>query len=142
MAVSSKKLAEFAEKAKLDERGRFLRDKVWPELEKFLIAGPTLIGFALGLLNYVPGQKYFEVGFQSLCIFAGYLVSLIIAQILDSLFFSPWPIVLGAIRSVLALVYLGVMFKQYFEWRSQDVKIYAAVQRIRTRFSAMIGDAG
>lgn len=142
MATASRKIAEFAEKAKLEERGEFLHRRVWPELEKFLIAGPTLIGFALGLLNYAPGQKHFEVGFQSLCVFAGYLIALTVAQAADSLLFSSWPIVLGVIRSVLALAYLGVTLKQYFDWRSGNVKIYAAVQQIRRRCSAMIGDAG
>lgn len=142
VAITSKKIAEIAGKAKLDEHGQAIRGHLWPQLEKFLIAGPTLIGFALGLLNYAPGQKHFEVGFQSLCIFAGYLASLVLVQILDSLFFSSWPIVLGIARSALALAYLAVTAKQYFEWRSGDVKIYAFIQNLRRRFSNMIGNAG
>lgn len=142
MSVTSKKIAGIAEKARLEEHGQAIRGRLWPELEKFLIAGPTLIGFALGLLNYAPGQRHFEVGFQSLCIFAGYLLSLVIAQTLDSLFFSAWPMVLGIIRSVLALAYLGVTLKQYFEWRAHDVKVYATVAKVRARFSTLIGNAG
>lgn len=142
VAAAAKKIAAFAEKARLEEHGQTIRRKIWPELEKFLIAGPTFIGFALGLLNYAPGHNRFEVGFQSLCIIAGYLISLVIIQSLDSIFFSSWPIVLGIVRSVLALAYLGLTLKQYLEWRSGDVKIYSAVQKVRARFSAMIGDAG
>ncbi|MCS6971605.1 MAG: hypothetical protein NZL89_01135, partial [Leptospiraceae bacterium] len=48
--------------------------KFRPELERFLIAGPTLIGYVLGLLRYPPGSVGFEIGFQSLVFFVGFIV--------------------------------------------------------------------
>jgi hypothetical protein len=116
--------------------------KFWPAIEKFLIAGPTLVGFLLGVLRYPPGHKYFEVGFQSFLIFAAYLMLMTLFQALDTFFFSGWPLVLGIGRSVLAVTYLALTLKQYFEIRTRDAQLYAYTHKVRSRLTQAIGNAG
>jgi hypothetical protein len=111
------------------------------EVEKFVIAGPTLIGFLPGLLRYQPGSVHFETGFQSLVFFVGYLAALIVLQIFDSLFFSNWPMVLALARSLLAIAYLAVTLRQVIEWRAGSPKILPAVRRVREWLRPVIGDA-
>lgn len=113
-----------------------------PTMEKCIIAGPTFVGFALGILKYQPGEKHFEIGFQSLCIFCAYIVFLVAGQILDSLFFSSWPLILGIWRSCGALAYLVLTLKQCKEWLSGDVVIYRQVAQMRGRVQEFIGNAG
>jgi hypothetical protein len=110
-------------------------------VEKFVIAGPTLIGFLPGLLRYQPGSVHFETGFQSLLFFVGYLAALIVLQIFDSLFFSNWPMVLALARSLLAIAYLAVTLRQVIEWRAGSPKILPAVRRVREWLRPVIGDA-
>lgn len=142
MRLASKKIAVLAENARFEERALFLRNRVWPELEKFLIAGPTLLGFVPGILGYLPGSIRFEVAFQSLCIFVSYLGCLVFLQLIDSLFSSSVPVILAAMRSVLAAAYLILTMKQYLEWRTGNVNFYPAVQKIRSRLAKAIGHGG
>lgn len=117
-----------------------LRERILPELEKFLIAGPMFVGFVLGLVRYQPRSVAFETAFQSLVLFSGYLAALAVVQGLDSLFFSAWPLVLGVARSLLAAGYLALTLKQYLEWRTGTVQIYGVVKRLRERLRPIIGD--
>ncbi|MBN8219412.1 MAG: hypothetical protein J0L53_00730 [Spirochaetes bacterium] len=126
--------------AATNEKIGFFREKIWPELEKFLIAGPTFVGFVIGLWRYAPGSRHFETAFQSLILFAGYMLAMIFLQSLDSLFFSSRPMVLGVGRSVLALAYLVLTLKQYLEWRGGAVRIYGFTARFRGRIT-LTGDA-
>lgn len=119
----------------------FLRERILPELEKFLIAGPMFVGFALGLVRYPPGSVAFETGFQSLVFFSAYLIALSMMQLLDSLFLSNWPLVLGVARSLLAAFYLALTIKQYVEWRNGAVQIYGSVKRLRERLRSLFGNA-
>lgn len=128
------------EVAAKNEKVGFFREKIWPEIEKFLIAGPAFVGFIIGIWRYAPGSRHFETGFQSLVIFSGYMLAMIFLQTLDSLFFGSRPMVLGVGRSVLALVYLALTLKQYFEWRSGAVRIYGFTARFRGRLT-LTGDA-
>ena len=89
------------------------RQHAWPQVEKFLIAGPTLVGFLIGILKYPPRHAAFEVAFQSLVIFSGYVAALVAVQALDSLFFNSWPLFLGVSRSLLATGYLALTATQY-----------------------------
>jgi len=123
------------------EKVGFFRQNVWPGIEKFLIAGPTLVGFILGIWRYAPGQEAFETGFQSLIIFLIYITVFTFFQVLDSLFFGSWPIVLGAGKSLLALAYLVVTFRQYFEWRSGAPHFYALTKKCRSRLTQVTGNA-
>ena len=129
--------------ARLNANAHFVRlqKELWPEIVRFIIAGPTLIGFVVGLTRYAPGEQAFECGFQSLVFFLTYVVSLTIAQTLDSLFFSSWPLVLGITRSLLAAGYLYVTLRQYLAWRSGSVRFYAPVQRLRDRLRTATGNA-
>lgn len=129
-----------AEAAAKNKKLGFFREKVWPEIEKFLIAGPAFVGFMLGIWSYAPGTRHFETAFQSLVIFSAYMLAMIFLQTLDTLFFGSWPMVLGVGRSVLALAYLALTLKQFFEWRSGEVRIYAFTARFRKR-AALTGDA-
>ncbi len=117
------------------------RQNVWPNLEKFLIAGPTLIGFIIGILKYPPRHVAFEVGFQSLVIFSGYIATLVFVQMLDSLFFSSWPLFLGVSRSLLATGYLALTFMQYLPWRSGNPRMFSFTERARIKFIRALGDA-
>lgn len=117
------------------------RQNVWPHLEKFLIAGPTLIGFIIGLLKYPPRHIAFEAGFQSLVIFTGYIAALVFVQALDSLFFSGWPMFLGIARSLLATSYLALTIMQYLPWRSGNPRFYAFTARARIKFTRALGNA-
>ncbi|HRP70437.1 MAG TPA: hypothetical protein PLY93_12970 [Turneriella sp.] len=110
---------------------------VWPTLEKFIIAGPLFVGFILGIWRYAPGSKQFEVAFQSLVFFVVYLSALIFFQLLDSIFFDSMPIILASIRSFLALAYIGVTLKQFFEWRHEKLQFYPLTQRLRSRISLL-----
>jgi hypothetical protein len=123
------------------EKVGFLRLKVWPALEKFLIAGPTLVGFILGIWRYAPGQEAFETGFQSLIIFLGYIAVFTFLQILDSVFFASWPIILGVGRSLLALAYLTLTLRQYYEWRTGTPHFYALTKKCRSRLTQVTGNA-
>lgn len=116
-------------------------ERTLPELERFVIAGPTLVGFVLGLVRYQPGTVHFETGFQSLVIFLAYLAALTVLQMADSLLFSSWPIVLGVARSLLAVVYLAVTIRQFVQWRTGTPQIFPAVQHIRERLRPVTGDA-
>jgi hypothetical protein len=116
-------------------------ERVRPEIEKFVIAGPTLIGYVLGLLRYPPGSVAFETAFQSLVIFVAYLAALVIAQAFDSLFFSSMPIILAVVRSLLAFFYLLVTIRQYIEWRKGEPRIFPLVERVRERLNFLIGNA-
>lgn len=117
------------------------RENLWPHIEKFLIAGPTLIGFIIGILKYSPRHAAFEVGFQSLVIFTGYIAALVFAQMLDSLFFSAWPLFLGVSRSLLAIGYLTLTFMQYLPWRSGNPRMFSFAERARAKFNRALGDA-
>lgn len=117
------------------------RQNVWPHLEKFLIAGPMLIGFIIGILKYPPRHVAFEAGFQSLVIFTGYIAALVFVQALDSLFFSGWPMFLGIARSLLALGYLALTIMQYLPWRGGNPRFYAFTARARAKFSRALGNA-
>lgn len=117
------------------------RQNVWPHVEKFLIAGPTLIGFIIGILKYPPRHAAFEAGFQSLVIFSGYIAALVFVQTLDSLFFSSWPLFLGVSRSLLAIVYLALTFMQYLPWRSGNPRMFSFTERARAKFIRALGDA-
>lgn len=117
------------------------RQNVWPHVEKFLIAGPTLIGFIIGILKYPPRQAAFEAGFQSLVIFSGYIAALVFVQMLDSLFFSSWPLFLGVSRSLLAAGYLALTFTQYLPWRSGSPRMFSFTERARSKFNRALGDA-
>ncbi len=121
------------EAALKNEKVSFFRDRIWPELEKFLIAGPALIGFIIGLWRYAPGTRHFETAFQSLVFFSGYMLGMILLQTLDSLFLSSRPMVLGIGRSLLALLYLGLTMKQYLESRSGEVRILGFTTKCRNR---------
>lgn len=116
-------------------------ERTLPRVEKFFIAGPTLVGFVFGLVRYQPGTAHFETGFQSLVIFLAYLAGLTVLQVADSLFFGSWPIILGVARSLLAVVYLGVTIRQFMQWRTGVPQILPAVLRIRERLQSLIGDA-
>ncbi|AFM13560.1 hypothetical protein [Turneriella parva] len=118
-----------------------LQKTLWPEIVKFVIAGPTLIGFIVGLTRYAPGEQAFECGFQSLVFFVAYLASLTVAQGLDSLFFSSWPLVLGITRSLLAAAYLYATVRQFIEWQKGRVTFYAPVQKLRDRLRTATGNA-
>lgn len=124
-----------SEAALRNEKVDFFRAKIWPELEKFLIAGPVFVGFIIGLWRYAPGSRHFETAFQSLLFFLTYMGAMIFLQALDSLFFSGWPLVLGIGRSVFALVYLVLTLKQYWEWRSGEVRLYGITSRFRGRLT-------
>lgn len=113
-----------------------------PEVEKFIIAGPTLVGFVFGLVRYQPGSVHFETGFQSLVIFLVYLAALTVLQAAESLFFSGWPIITGVARSLLALLYLALTLRQFMQWRSAAPQILPAVLRLRERLPPLTGDAG
>lgn len=117
------------------------KDRLLPEAEKFLIAGPTLIGFVFGITRYQPGSVAFETGFQSLVFFLAYLAALTLVQLADSLFFNSWPMVLGISRSLLAALYLALTLRQYFEWRTGDPKILGPAARLRERARVFTGDA-
>ncbi len=125
---------KFVAWAKADVRAIYVKEKIWPPLEKFLISGPTFIGFLLGLWRYEPTHEYFEVGFQSLVVFVLYLATLTFFQTVDSLFLDAFPIVLASIRSLLSAAYLAVTLKQFIEWRKGNVKIYTVVKNLRNRF--------
>lgn len=118
-----------------------LQKNLWPQVVKFVIAGPTLIGFVVGLTRYAPGEQAFECGFQSLVFFLAYLASLTVAQSLDSLFFSGWPLILGIIRSLLAAAYLYVTVRQFIQWQKGNVTFYAPVQKLRDRLRTATGNA-
>lgn len=119
---------------------RFI-DEFWPHIEKFLIAGPTLIGFIIGLLRYPPKHAAFEVAFQSLVIFTGYLTALLFVQALDTLFLSSFPLFLGISRSILATGYIALTLMQYLSWRTGTPRSYAFTDRMRLRLSRALGDA-
>lgn len=123
------------EAALKNEKVSLFREKIWPGLEKFLIAGPLFVGFILGLWRYAPGHRFFEVGFQSLVFFSAYMALLILFQAVDTLFLGSWPIILGVARSVLAVIYLAVTLKQFFEWRRGEVRIYGFTQKLRNRLN-------
>jgi hypothetical protein len=114
---------------------------LWPEFVKFVIAGPTLIGFIVGLNRYKPGEQAFECGFQSLVFFLAYVAALIFVQVVDTLFFSGWPLVLGIARSLLAAGYLYVTLRQYLAWRRGNVVLHTPVQQLRDRLRAATGNA-
>lgn len=114
---------------------------LWPEVVKFVIAGPTLIGFIVGLVRYAPGEQAFECGFQSLLIFLSYAGALTLVQAIDTLFFSSWPLVLGIARSLLAAGYIYLTMRQYLAWRKGNVTFYAPVQKLRDRLRAATGNA-
>jgi hypothetical protein len=116
-------------------------ERTLPEVEKFVIAGPTLFGFLPGILRYQPGTAHFETGFQSLIIFLAYLAALTVLQLADSLFFSSWPMVLGLARSLLAIAYLAVTLRQVIQWRTGSPQILPVVSRIREWLRPVIGDA-
>ncbi|MFZ5627850.1 MAG: hypothetical protein ACOY5B_01895 [Spirochaetota bacterium] len=116
-------------------------ERAWPELEKFIIAGPTLLGFVLGLVRYQPATVHFETGFQSMVIFLAYLAGLTVLQAADSLLFSSWPVVLGVARSLLATVYLIFTLRQFMQWRTGHPHILPAVLRIREKLRAVTGNA-
>ncbi len=130
-------------RGRLSDNAQFVRlqKELWPEIVRFIIAGPTLIGFVVGLTRYAPGEQAFECGFQSLVFFLTYAAALTTAQALDSLFFSSWPLVLGITRSLLAAGYLYVTLRQYLTWRSGNVRFYAPVQRLRDRLRTATGNA-
>lgn len=115
--------------------------RILPKAEKFIIAGPTLLGFTLGLLRHQPGSVHFETGFQSLVFFVAYLAVLTVLQILDSLFFSRWPIVLGLARSLAAAAYWIITLRQVIEWRAGSPQILPVIARLRERLRPVIGDA-
>lgn len=115
-------------------------EKTMPSLEKFLIAGPTLVGFALGLLRHSPGEVHFETGFQSLVFFVAYLAALTVVQTLDSLFFSSWPPLTGLVRSLLAVLYIALTMRQFVQWRTGAPVILPAVARLRVRLGPVIDD--
>lgn len=117
------------------------QQNIWPHIEKFLIAGPTLIGFIIGILKYPPRHAAFEVAFQSLVIFSGYILALVFVQTLDSLFFSGWPMVLGISRSLLAAAYVALTLMQYLPWRSGNPRMFSFTERARAKFNRALGDA-
>ena len=133
MGFIQKQTDKLKEAAFKNEKVGIFRAKVWPDLEKFLIAGPTFILFIIGLWRYKPGERHFETAFQSLVIFAGYMAAMIFLQTLDSLFFGSRPMILGVARSVLALAYLVLTLKQFLEWRSGDVRVYGFTTKLRSR---------
>ncbi|GAB4433059.1 MAG: hypothetical protein OHK0011_16030 [Turneriella sp.] len=116
-------------------------ERILPEVEKFVIAGPTLVGFLPGLVRYQPGTVHFETGFQSLIIFLAYLAALTVMQLADSLFFSSWPMVLGIARSLLATLYLSITLRQVLQWRHSSPQILPMVSRIREWLRPVTGDA-
>lgn len=116
-------------------------ERILPRAEKVVIAGPTLVGFTLGLLRHQPGSVHFETGFQSLAFFLAYLAVLTVLQILDSLFFSSWPIVLGVARSLAAAFYLAITLRQVLQWRAGSPQILPVVARLRERLRPVTGDA-
>ncbi len=116
-------------------------ERILPELKKFVIGGPTLVGFILGIVRYAPGTVYFETAFQSLVIFLIYLLALTVAQAADSLFFSSWPLVLAFARSLLATAYLAITIRQFLQWRKGNPQILPLVGRIRERLHPLTGDA-
>jgi hypothetical protein len=122
-----------ADAALQNEKVGFFREKIWPELEKFLVAGPALIGFIIGLWRYAPGTRHFEAAFQSLIFFSCYILAIIFLQALDSMFLSSRPMVLGIGRSLLALLYLALTLKQYLELRSGEVRIFGFTAKCRNR---------
>ena len=117
------------------------RQNIWPHIERFLIAGPTLVGFVVGILKYPPRHVAFEIGFQSLLIFTAYLAALVFVQTLDSLFFSGWPLVLGICRSLLAAGYLSLTLMQYLPWRSGNPRMFGFTHRARAKFTRALGNA-
>ena len=131
-------LTEIKDAALQSPKTSYFREKIWPALEKFIIAGPTFVGFVLGLWKYPPGHRYFETAFQSLVFFALYIAVLMFMQAVDSLFLSSWPIVLGVVRSILATLYLVATLKQYLEFRSRETKIYAITGKFRNRLARVI----
>lgn len=114
--------------------------EIWPHVEKFFIAGPTLIGFIIGLVKYPPRSAAFEVAFQSLLIFCGYLVALIFVQAIDTLFLGNVPLFLAVARSLFALAYIALTLLQYLPWRAGEPRMFAFTRKFRERFSAL-GDA-
>ncbi len=130
-------------KVRLQKSAAFQRfeKSVWPGVVKFIIAGPTLLGFVVGLTRYAPGEQAFECGFQSLLFFLAYAVSLTAVQAVDTLFFSQWPLVLGIARSFLAAGYLYVTLRQYLGWRSGQLVVLRPVQKLRDQLRAATGNA-
>jgi|JI10StandDraft_1071094.scaffolds.fasta_scaffold35549_3 hypothetical protein len=114
---------------------------LWPEVVKFVVAGPTLIGFIVGLTRYKPGEQAFECGFQSLLFFLAYAAALTLVQAVDTLFFTGWPLVLGIARSLLAAGYIYLALRQYLGWRNGSITFYAPVQKLRDRLRAATGNA-
>lgn len=125
---------------KTDAFQRFHKS-VLPEVVKFVIAGPTLLGFVFGLTRYAPGEQAFECGFQSLVFFLTYVVALTVVQTIDTLFFSQWPLVLGLARSLLAVGYLYLTLRQYITWRAGRLEILRAVQKLRDHLRTATGNA-
>jgi len=140
VAFVKNQIDKVSAQAAANPRFRYAQDIIWPQLEKFLIAGPVFVGYVLGFYKYPPRHLAFETAFQSLVIFSCYLAAVAAVEILDGLFFSPWPLVLGSLRSMLALLYIALTLKQYFEWRKGEPHIYGITTHLRTRLSSTLGE--
>ena len=117
--------------------------KIAPELEMFLICGPTLIGFSVGLVKYAPRTIFFESGFHSGCFSIIYVVFLILLQVFDSFFFSSNPIVLPVMNSVAASIYIAVTIRNYLLLRRQKLFAFPFSARLRAGLDAFLAsDAG
>ncbi|MBS0617468.1 MAG: hypothetical protein JSR44_04725 [Spirochaetes bacterium] len=140
MAFVQNQIEKISAQAAANPRLRYAQEIIWPQIEKFLIAGPVFVGYILGFYKYPPRHIAFEIAFQSFVIFSFYLTGVVAIEILDGLFFSVWPLVLGSVRSLLALFYIALTFKQYFEWRKGDPHIYGITKRLRTRLANALGE--
>lgn len=116
--------------------------KFWPAIEKFLIAGPTLVGFIWGLYRFDPKEAGFEVAFQSFVYFVLYMAYLTVIQTLDSLFFDSTPFFVGFTRSLGAAIYIAITLAQYWKWRKGEVLRLKPVARLKARLDTFLQSKG
>lgn len=121
---------------------RVWQTKFWPPIEKFLIAGPTLVGFIWGLYRFDPKNAGFEVAFQSFVYFVLYVAYLTIIQTLDSLFFDSFPLFVGITRSLGAAIYIAITLAQYWSWRKGEVLRLKPVPRLKARLDVFLQSKG
>ncbi|MDH5719496.1 MAG: hypothetical protein OEZ13_02630 [Spirochaetia bacterium] len=56
--------------------------KIWPGFELFLISGPTLIGWVIGMVKYEYRDERFKISIQSFALFLIYIALLVLNQII------------------------------------------------------------
>jgi len=102
--------------------------------EKFIITGPVLIGWILGILRHEPATAYFKLGIQSMMLFFIYLTTRFVLYLAHILIDYP-VFIHHYLESAAALAYLVICLRVFALFLKGEARVHHRVHTFVDRLS-------